>query len=96
LGRHVVAGVLLLEHRERRELGIAQVPLEIGVASAFGERRLLAFLEQRGMEPLDALLEGLLAEIKAWRAIPQFADDVSVLAIEVAPTADNTFTPAST
>lgn len=58
---------------------------------AFGERRLLAFLEQRGMEPLDALLEGLLAEIKAWRAIPQFADDVSLLAIEVAEaTTENT------
>ena len=41
LGRHVVAGVLLLEHGERRELGIAQVPLEIGVAGALGERRLV-------------------------------------------------------
>ena len=41
LGRHVVAGVRLLEHRERRELGIAQVLFEIGVARAFGERRLV-------------------------------------------------------
>ena len=37
LGRHVVGGVLLLEHRQRRQLGIAQVLLEIGVARSFAE-----------------------------------------------------------
>jgi phosphoserine phosphatase RsbU/P len=57
---------------------------------AFGERRLLAYLEQRATQPLDELLGGLLAEIKAWRAIPQFADDVSLLAIEVAETTATT------
>ena len=42
LRRHVVAGVLLLEHRDRRELRIAQVALQVGVARALGERRLVA------------------------------------------------------
>ena len=41
LRRHVGAGVLLLEHRDRRELRIAQVALEIRVARALGERRLV-------------------------------------------------------
>ena len=41
LRRHVRAGVLLLEHRNRRELRVAQVALEVGVAGALGERRLI-------------------------------------------------------
>ena len=41
LRRHVRARVLLLEHRDRRELRIAQVALEVGVARALGERRLV-------------------------------------------------------
>jgi sigma-B regulation protein RsbU (phosphoserine phosphatase) len=51
---------------------------------AFGENRLLAYLEQWAAEPLDELLGGLLTEIKTWRAIPDFSDDVSLLAIEMA------------
>ena len=42
LRRHVGAGVLLLEHRNRRELRIAQIAFQIGVARALGERRLVA------------------------------------------------------
>jgi phosphoserine phosphatase RsbU/P len=51
---------------------------------AFGQRRLLAYLEQRATQRLDDLLEGLLIEIKAWRAAPDLGDDVSLLAIEMA------------
>jgi phosphoserine phosphatase RsbU/P len=49
----------------------------------FGERRVLSCLEQCGMLSLDALLENLLDEIKAWHAAPNFADDISLLALEV-------------
>ena len=41
LRRHVRAGVLLLEHRDRRELRIAQVAFEIRIARALGQRRLV-------------------------------------------------------
>ena len=41
LRRQVGRGVLLLEHRERRELRIAQVALEIGVRHALAERGLV-------------------------------------------------------
>jgi sigma-B regulation protein RsbU (phosphoserine phosphatase) len=51
---------------------------------AFGERRLLSYLEQRAAQPLDELLGGLMTEIKTWHAIPDFADDVSLMAIEMA------------
>jgi phosphoserine phosphatase RsbU/P len=51
---------------------------------AFGENRLLAYLEQWAAQPLDELLGGLMTEIKAWRAVADFADDVSLLAIEMA------------
>jgi phosphoserine phosphatase RsbU/P len=51
---------------------------------AFGENRLLAYLEQWVAQPLDELLGGLMREIKAWRAVADFADDVSLLAIEMA------------
>ena len=44
LRRHVGARVLLLEHRDRRELRIAQIALEIRVARALGERRLVVAL----------------------------------------------------
>lgn len=50
---------------------------------AFGENRLLAYLELWAAQPLDELLAGLMTEIKAWRAIADFADDVSLLAIEM-------------
>ena len=51
---------------------------------AFGENRLLAYLEQWAAQPLDELLGGLMTEIKAWRTVADFADDVSLLAIEMA------------
>ena len=41
LRRQVGRGVLLLEHRERRDLRIAQIALEIGVGDALAERRLV-------------------------------------------------------
>jgi sigma-B regulation protein RsbU (phosphoserine phosphatase) len=50
----------------------------------FGEHRLLSYLERQAAQPLDALLGGLLTEIKTWHATPDFADDVSLLAIEIA------------
>jgi sigma-B regulation protein RsbU (phosphoserine phosphatase) len=50
---------------------------------AFGEGRLLACLHRRATQPLDGLLGGLLTEIKAWRAVTAFGDDVSLLAIEI-------------
>ena len=41
LRRHVVGGVLLLVHRQRRDLRIAQVTAQISVARAFRERGLV-------------------------------------------------------
>ena len=41
LRRHVVGGVLLLIHRQRRHLRIAQIAAQIGVARALGERGLV-------------------------------------------------------
>ena len=41
LRRHVVLGVLLLEHRQRRQLRIAQIAPEICVARALGQSRLV-------------------------------------------------------
>ncbi|CEG07439.1 hypothetical protein BN961_00829 [Afipia felis] len=41
---HVVARVLFLEHRNRRELRVAQVALEIRIARAFRERGLIVAL----------------------------------------------------
>jgi phosphoserine phosphatase RsbU/P len=50
----------------------------------FGENRLLAYLRQRSTRPLDELLEGLLDEIRKWRCVTEFGDDISLLAIEIA------------
>jgi sigma-B regulation protein RsbU (phosphoserine phosphatase) len=50
----------------------------------FGENRLLAYLLQSSAQPLDELLGGLMTEIKAWRAVAHFEDDISLLAIEMA------------
>ena len=41
LRRHVVGGVLLLVHRQRRDLRIAQIAAQIGVARALAQRRLV-------------------------------------------------------
>jgi sigma-B regulation protein RsbU (phosphoserine phosphatase) len=50
---------------------------------AFGEDRLIAYLEERKGRPIDKLLGGLLAEVRAWRAQADFGDDLSLLAIEI-------------
>ncbi|WP_263351400.1 PP2C family protein-serine/threonine phosphatase [Acidicapsa acidisoli] len=52
-------------------------------SEAFGEQRLLTYIRERGSQPLKELLEGLLAELKNWCS-PVFADDISLLAIEIA------------
>ncbi len=41
LRRHVRAGVLLFEHRDRRQLRIAQIAFQIRIAGALGQRRLV-------------------------------------------------------
>ena len=41
LRRHVRAGVLLLEHGDRRQLRIAQIAPEIRIARPLGQRRLV-------------------------------------------------------
>jgi sigma-B regulation protein RsbU (phosphoserine phosphatase) len=50
---------------------------------AFGEERLMAYLRMRQSLTLEELLEGLLIEISAWRGNSEFADDISLLAIEI-------------
>ena len=50
---------------------------------SFGEGRLLACLKRCALLPLDGLLTVLLGEIKRWRAVPSFSDDISLLAIEL-------------
>ena len=42
LGGQIVAGVLLLEHRQRRDLAVAQVLLLVGARDALGDRALVA------------------------------------------------------
>src|SRR3546814_4826200 len=44
LGRQVAAGILLLEHRQRRQLRIAQVGLGIGAVDALRDSLLVAAL----------------------------------------------------
>jgi sigma-B regulation protein RsbU (phosphoserine phosphatase) len=53
-----------------------------GHGEAFGEERLLAFLQPRARQTLNHLLEELLAEVKGWCGNTEFADDISLLAIE--------------
>jgi sigma-B regulation protein RsbU (phosphoserine phosphatase) len=50
---------------------------------AYGEKRLLDYLKLYSARPIDAVLEGLLKEITGWRQATEFADDVSLLAIEM-------------
>jgi sigma-B regulation protein RsbU (phosphoserine phosphatase) len=50
---------------------------------AFGEKRLLAFLQLCAMQPINELLEGLLTEVKKWFGGGELADDISLLAIEI-------------
>jgi serine phosphatase RsbU (regulator of sigma subunit) len=50
---------------------------------AFGEDRLLAFLDQKKALPIDALLARLLEEVRSWRGQTEFGDDLSLLGIEI-------------
>jgi phosphoserine phosphatase RsbU/P len=50
----------------------------------FGEQRVLASLDGCGVLTLDGLVAFLLAEVQAWHAAPTFADDIALLAIELA------------
>jgi phosphoserine phosphatase RsbU/P len=49
----------------------------------FGEVRLLANLERTKSEPLETMLEELLKAIRNWRGVPEFADDLSLLMLEL-------------
>jgi phosphoserine phosphatase RsbU/P len=50
----------------------------------FGEARLQACLEGCEILTLDGLITILMEEIKTWRGVPTFSDDISLLAIEFA------------
>jgi sigma-B regulation protein RsbU (phosphoserine phosphatase) len=52
-------------------------------AAPFGEERLIAILKREAVRPLGAMLGALYAEIKAWRGVADFGDDLSLLAIEM-------------
>jgi phosphoserine phosphatase RsbU/P len=58
----------------------------------FGEQRLLEYLDRASCAPLEKLLEGLDLEMKAWAGAANFADDVSLLAIEVSDQANRAAT----
>ena len=49
----------------------------------FGEERLIAYLTLYAAQPLDQLLGKLMAEIRTWRVITEFEDDLSLLAVEM-------------
>jgi phosphoserine phosphatase RsbU/P len=49
----------------------------------FSEARLLTCLQQCGTVTLDALLGNVVEQVETWRSIPTFADDLSLLAIEI-------------
>jgi hypothetical protein len=44
---------------------------------------LLSCLEQCATYTLDALLKNVVQHVRAWRSVPSFADDLSLLAIEI-------------
>ena len=48
----------------------------------FGEDRLHTYLKAQGNQPLPEMLDGLEAEMEAWRGSSNFDDDVSVLVLE--------------
>ncbi len=49
----------------------------------FGEARLARYLGDHGDLPLNALLDGLLEELRRWRGGADCSDDISLFAIEV-------------
>lgn len=50
---------------------------------SFGEERLLGYVCSQQDLPLEEFLKGLLCEITAWHGVSEFADDVSLLAVEI-------------
>lgn len=55
---------------------------------AFGEARLLSLLANSSTQTLDAILDGLLGEIRSWRQGGDPGDDISLLAIELSENLD--------
>jgi phosphoserine phosphatase RsbU/P len=49
----------------------------------FGQRRLMALLNEHRDSPLDALLDSLHTTMHRWAGSAEFADDVTLLALEV-------------
>jgi sigma-B regulation protein RsbU (phosphoserine phosphatase) len=54
----------------------------------FGEVRLLSFLAGSSTQTLDAILDGLLHEVRSWRQDGELGDDISLLAIELSENLD--------
>ena len=50
----------------------------------FGDERLMDYLGHASLKPLDQLLAGLETEMETWHGSRDFADDVSLLALELA------------
>jgi sigma-B regulation protein RsbU (phosphoserine phosphatase) len=48
----------------------------------FGDARVLEYLNASALHPLDTMLNGLEEKLEIWRGSTDFADDVSVLALE--------------
>jgi sigma-B regulation protein RsbU (phosphoserine phosphatase) len=48
----------------------------------FGERRLLDYLSEKGMEPLQQMSAGIEYALECWRGSEEFDDDISVLTLE--------------
>jgi len=57
-----------------------------GTNMAFGEERLLSYLEERADVPLEDLLEDLILKLKNWRGKGECTDDISLLVLEVTAT----------
>ena len=55
----------------------------------FGDARLLEFIRASGARPLGNGISSLLEEIGRWRGTAVAQDDVSILAVELAPTIGN-------
>ena len=55
----------------------------------FGQERLLAAVRQRMNLPLPDLMDGVIAEVRAFASGNDFCDDVCLLGMEVARTTGN-------
>lgn len=56
---------------------------------AFSEERLLDSVRNLGRMPTDNLLSHLIEELRLWRSLESFEDDVTVLILEATENADN-------